>query len=465
MSDIVDIGKRQTGDSGGVYMDIRARNVLASGLLGLMLVGFQPGVRADEDVLQRAQSLVASGKASEAFALLAPLEAQRSGEPDYDYLLGVAAIETGQPGRAVFALERVLAVNPKHSLARAEIARAYFMLGEQKTAKQEFNNVLNEHPPEQVNITINQYLSAIEKSVSDRTKFSAFMEFALGRDSNVNAATGSQQVAVPAFGGLIFDLNSGALKHADNFSQMSAGISFTHPVSQNVAVFGGVKGYENLNWKQEQFDTSAIDGNVGVSLKHEHDLFSVSLQDNDFSLNSEGYRRAFGATGQWQRTIDNSNQVSAFLQASRLDYKTQSIRDADRYVAGVGYGHAFSGDYLPVLFVSGYLGTEDARNSNVPWLGHDLYGVRAGGQLTYNPKTVIFGAASYEYRDYGGTEPLWLVSRSDKQFDASLGLKYTPSTFWSIKPQFSYTHNSSNVPIDDYNRYTFSVTIRRDFSW
>lgn len=443
-------------------MVIRARRVLGGALLGLLLAG---GAWAEDDVLARANALMNGGKAGDAYSLLAPLEEQRSGDPEFDYLLGVAALESGHAGRAVFALERVLAVNPKHTLARAEIARAYFLLGEQQTARQEFNNVLNENPPEQVNQTINQYLSAIDRAASDRTKFSAFLEFALGHDSNVNSATGSQQVAVPAFGGLVFTLNPGAKKQSDNFSQFGGGVGFTHPLSPRWNVFGGVKGYEHVNWRSEQFDTSSIDANLGVSYKIDRDLFSVSLQNNDFNLNSQDYRRAYGLSGQWQRAIDNSNQVSAFVQATRLDYKGQSVRDANRYVGGVGYGHAFSGDYLPVLFLSAYVGTENERNSGVPWLGHDLYGVRAGGQVTYNPKTVIYGSASYEHRDYGGQEPLWLVSRNDKQFDAAIGVKYTPSTFWSIRPQLSYTRNNSNVEIDDYNRYTLSVTLRRDFSW
>jgi hypothetical protein len=214
-----------------------------------------------------------------------------------------------------------------------------------------------------------------------------------------------------------------------------------------------------------QTNGATSDANLGVSYKYQHDLFSLTAQSNDFSLDSESYRRANGATGEWKHTIDNSNQVSVFLQAARVDYPTQDIRDVNRYVAGVGYGHAFSGSYLPVLFVSGYVGTEDERHSDVPWLGDDLYGLRLGGQLTYNAKTVIYGSASYEHRDYGGTEPLWLVSRTDKQFDVSVGVKYTPSTFWSIRPQLSYTRNDSNVPIDDYNRYMVSVTLRRDFSW
>ncbi len=434
-------------------------------MLALLLAGVQGVALADDALLQRAKLLVDSGKAGEAFELLAPLEEQRSGDMEFDYLLGVSANDSGHPGRAVFALERVLAINPKNSLARAEIARSYYLLGEHQTARQEFNSVLGENPPEQVNQTINQYLSAIDKAVSDRTRFSGYLEFALGHDSNVNAASSGQQVAVPAFGGLIFSLNSSATKHSDNFSQFGGGINFTHPFSSNLSLFGGVSAYQHLNSKFDQFDTSAIDANIGASYKRNHELFTVSAQSNDFSLNSEGYRHAYGVTGQWQHTIDNSNQVSAFVQASRLDYRSQPLRDVDRYVAGVGFGHAFSGDYLPVLFLSAYVGTEDEQKSNVPWLGHDLYGLRAGGQLTINPKTVLYGAASYEHRDYGGTEPLWLVSRTDRQFDASIGAKYTPAANWSIRPQLSYTRNDSNVPINDYNRYMFSVTVRRDFSW
>jgi tetratricopeptide (TPR) repeat protein len=448
-------------------MTRRAQGILKAAYIFMLVLGLQGLASAEDGILQRAKTLVENGKAPEAYALLSSLEEQRSGEPDFDYLLGVAALDSGQPGRAVFALERVLAVNPAHTLARAEIARAYFVLGERKTAKQEFQSVLKENPPEQVNQAINKYLSAIDKEQSDHTKFSAFLEFALGYDSNANSSTGSQQIAIPAFGGLVFTLDPKATKLSSNFSNLGAGIGFTHPISQNISLFGAVKGYQHINLKSEaeQFDTSTIDASLGASIKNNRDLYTVAIQDNDFSLNSDGYRRAYGLIGQWQRTIDNSNQVSAFLQASRLEYPKQSIRDADRYVAGVGYGHAFSGDYLPVLFVSGYLGTEDERHSGVPQLGNDLYGVRVGGQLTYNPKTIVSGSASYEHRDYGGQEPLWLVSRTDKQFDASIGVKYMPASFFSINPQFSYTHNDSTVPIDNYNRYTFSVTLRRDFGW
>ncbi|MDP2811492.1 MAG: hypothetical protein Q8O34_15225, partial [Rhodocyclaceae bacterium] len=54
----------------------------------------------------RAQALLGQGKAQAAHDLLAPEEPRRAGEPDYDFLLGLAALEIGKNTSAVFAFER-----------------------------------------------------------------------------------------------------------------------------------------------------------------------------------------------------------------------------------------------------------------------------------------------------------------------------------------------------------------------
>ena len=55
-----------------------------------------------------ARTLLDQSQAQKAFDLLEPQEATRAGDPDFDTVLGIAANETGQYTRAVFALERVL---------------------------------------------------------------------------------------------------------------------------------------------------------------------------------------------------------------------------------------------------------------------------------------------------------------------------------------------------------------------
>ena len=69
-----------------------------------------------DDVLQRAEALINLQHASQAYDLLAPLEDDRAGQPQYDYLLGLSLLEMGEAHTAIFAFERCLSVEPKMAL-------------------------------------------------------------------------------------------------------------------------------------------------------------------------------------------------------------------------------------------------------------------------------------------------------------------------------------------------------------
>src|SRR5258708_10198112 len=87
-----------------------------------------------DEITDRARRLLQEKNPQAAYQLLQPLESQRAGDPEYDYLLGIAALDSGQRERAVFALERVLALNPNHAQPPPDIARAYSLLVAQETA-------------------------------------------------------------------------------------------------------------------------------------------------------------------------------------------------------------------------------------------------------------------------------------------------------------------------------------------
>jgi hypothetical protein len=162
--------------------------------------------------------------------------------------------------------------------------------------------------------------------------------------------------------------------------------------------------------------------------------------------------------------ISDVDSVSAYGQYARLNYAgVQGIRDADRWVAGAAFGHAFAGTLKPVGYVSAYAGTDDEINAGVPWLGDDFWGVRLGGEITVAPDWVAFGAASLERRYYGGADPLFLLTRGDSQTDFRLGVTYRPAEGWVITPFAAYTRNSSNIPIYEYDRWIAQVSVRREF--
>lgn len=439
------------------------RKMLGMAIASIMLVA-SVSACAGDSAMDEANALMGKGDARGAYAVLAPLEPERAGNPEYDYLLGIAALDAGQAGRAVFALERVLAVQPDHAQARAEIARAYFVLGEVETAKKEFQGVSTQTVPPQVQASIQKYLQAIELlEAGDRVKISAYVELSAGYDSNVNSAISAAQIAIPALGGAIVTLNSSGVKAEDGFLSIGGGAKLRYPLTREMSVVGSVDASQRGNGSEDQFDTRSLAGNAGLNFARGKHNFTALLQTQSFSVDNNRYRDANGLVGQWEYLPDDNRAISAYVQYARLDYPGQDVRNADRTVVGASYGQALGGAFAPVVFAGVYAGTENEREAGVPHLGHDLVGLRMGGQLTVNPQTALFATGSYEERDYGGTDPFFLVTRGDRQSDLRVGVHYSPIKAWRVTPQLAYTRNKSNVAINDYERSQFIVTVRRDF--
>jgi tetratricopeptide (TPR) repeat protein len=409
----------------------------------------------------RAKQLLGARQHKQAYDLLLPQEPNRAGDPEFDYLLGIAAIDAGDPERGIFALERVLALQPNNHVARAEIARAYLAVGEKEAARREFETVRRQQIPEDAKASIDRYLSAI--AASDITQVRGYMEVAFGYDSNVNSATAQNQIAVPSLGGLLFNISSGNRRDSP-FGSFSGGANFTRKVGESFAVIGGASAFMKANPFEDAFDTYTWDANLGGRLTSGKNAFTLAGQFQEFGVDFARYREAAGLVAQWQHNYHERRQSSIYAQFTDLKYPTQPIRDAERGVLGIAYGTALTNaEYSPVIFASVYGGQEREKADGVPHLGHDLAGIRLGGQMRLGTGINAFANASFERRLYGGTEPLFLVRRADEQYDVSVGVTYLLRAATTLIGQISHTSNDSNVVLNDFDRTLVSVALRVNF--
>ena len=280
------------------------------------------------------------------------------------------------------------------------------------------------------------------------------------------AATADSQVAVPAFGGAIVTLGSQSTKQDDVFIGFGGGLNFQHSFTKQLALFGGLVYQNRTNIHEDNFSTYYYDANLGLSYRWDRDTFTVAAQYNSFWVDdpqvySDAYRNASGVTGQWQHDFDSRNQISVFLQYSDLVYPSQAIRDANRYIGGVGYAHAF-GRGTVITYTGLYGGTEKEKADNVPGIGNDIYGVRLGAQWNINEKYALFANGSVERRKYAGEDLLFQVERKDTQYSASGGLIFVPKKNLRITPQVSWTDNRSNIDINRFDRVIYQITLRQD---
>lgn len=239
-------------------------------------------------------------------------------------------------------------------------------------------------------------MSAIDKATGVANIFTAYLEGTIGCDSNVSSATGATSVAVPIFGGNIFNLDRMFREREDGFATVAGGAGFSLPVNKNFAFVGNLNASNKFNWSQEDFNLGYLDYSAGAKYKKFEHAFTLLAQNGSTYVGENVFRRAYGLTAQWHYDVDQSNQISTYFQQTRLSYgQNQSIRDADRFVGGISYAHVLSGDLTPVVYTSAYAGNEEERDSSVPFLGHDLYGIRVGAQMTLKPNLVVYANAAY----------------------------------------------------------------------
>lgn len=420
-------------------------------------------VNAQDGLLAEAQGLLAKGQGEEAYALLLPELERRAGEPDYDYLFGLAALEVGEPTEAVFAFERVLLVQPDHLQARAELARAYYLMGESGAARREFETVKQEDVPPQVKETINRYLAAMDYPYDPkRARLNVYLEFGGGYDSNVNSAATTSQVLIPATG-VVTPLSPFGREQDSGIGSVEGGFSFAYPLRSNLNLYGGGNAKGRLAFDATDFNQTIANGLLGLHLVHGANEYRIAVLGQSFLIDGDTNRNLGGVNAQWQRNLNANNQITLYGQAAALRYPDQHIRDAEQYAGGLAWAHAFDVAGQPVALLSIFGGTEDNKTSSRPDIGRDFVGARLGGQYSVNDRTTAFGAVTYQYSRYGGVDPLFLTRRTDDFVTVALGLRYAIDKHWSIRPEIGYTHNDSTLAITDYDRWQAMVFLRNDF--
>ncbi|MBN9411565.1 MAG: DUF560 domain-containing protein [Burkholderiales bacterium] len=438
----------------------------ASTLAALLLAAAalpQAAMAQADATVRDALTMTNTGQSAQAFALLDPLEATRAGDPEFDLVFGIAALESGQYSRSIMALERVLVVQPDNARARAELGRALFAVGDTRAARALLQETRDQGVPIAVATTIDEFLTAIDRvEAQGKSSWKAYAELGIGHDSNANSGPAGSNVAVPAFGGLVFTLNPGGVKQKAEFFTAGAGASGRYVIDPRWSLIGNASVLSrSYSGSADQFDNLQLDISGGASYRHERNEYSLVGQVGNYWVDGDRAREQIGVVGEWIYRFDSFRQVSTYLQYSQLSYPGQSIRDADRTVIGSSYSHIFRNGSL--VYAGGYFGEESEKAAGVPQFGHKLWGLRVGGQQPIRDNLAAFATLGYEDRRYGGTDPLFLVRRKDEQVNFNIGLNWVPAPLWRVTPQVALTRTSSNIAISDYDRNVFSVVVRRDF--
>lgn len=426
-----------------------------------------------EKLLRDADVLVKRGKPGDAYKLLEPFEFEHSGETRFDYLFGIAALDSGMPDKATLAFERVLAVDPDFAAARMDMARAYYQLGDLPRARTEFALTLNQNPSAAARLTIQRYLDEIAaQEAGKHTRIAGYIEGTAGHDNNVNNSTSQSQIFVD-FLGTNITLDPTNVKASDIYYGVAAGGEVAHNLNAKWGLYAGADLRQRGNRTQKQFDALSLDARAGVMFGAEGNRLRAGVLGGQYSLGDTHNRDVSGFNAEWRHATSPSNQLNVFGQYAQYRFvdTAMKVNDFNQQVLGASWLHVL-GDGRSTLSGGLYHGTENdvspVITTATPGGGRadgekKFSGLRAGGQVAIAEKTKLFISAGGQAGNYSKVNPLFLRQRSDRLYDLTAGANWHWSKLFTLRPQLNFSRNNSNIPIYGYDRTDVSVTVRRDF--
>jgi tetratricopeptide (TPR) repeat protein len=427
---------------------------------------FTSPVRAAEETysLQTLQQLFNSYQRQQTYDYANRYLAQQEGDPYFDYVYGVAAIDTGHASQGVFALERVLISHPDDHVARLELARGYFTLEEYARARQEFEKVLAINPPPGVRDTTETFLEQIRlKEARYRTTTGGNVIVGLGTDSNVNSG--------PDDSGLtLVQLDDSSLGQDDTYTELTATWGVGHPFAPGWMATGNITAALRKNQELSEFDTLNTTLQAGVSRIYKQSRYKGEVLYQQYQLDGEDYRDMSGLNFGWQYNFSQTSNIDTTLQYVTLEYPTVDTKNSTLTTLALTYTKSFSIALKPIFFASLNYGTEAADDSsNASALAdteRDILGYRVGTILGFSPTLALQIAAGLQTSEYAGeqTFPLFAgIIREDDYTTANANLIWLINKDWRLDTKLGYNKNDSNVELYSYDRTTIGLELNYAF--
>jgi len=418
--------------------------------------------------LRQAAELIRAKRPHDALALLTPLAPQLTGTMPFDYLYGVAILDSGRPGEASVALRRALEAAPASHATRAELARALVAMGDLKAARREFEIVGRATElPSTIRDAMGRQITALDGllAAQARPRVYGYVEGAGGYDSNVNGGSSSSTLLIPSLAFLgPGTIVPAARAKASAFAEFSAGLGGTQPLGEDFAIFANLTGTGRGLASHEEFNTGVGGGEIGVARRFDGiGTFSVAAVGQTFGIHEDFYRHLYGAAGVWRNRFADVWDASLALSWLRLDYPDHNQLDADRYTATGSIARRLDLPLAPVISLAVNGGREVTRDPLSDFFSFSFVGTRANLDLMLTPTMGAFAQASYEARDYDAEFPLFERQRADDLVEVVGGIEIKLTQVLLMRPSVRWSRTWSNVDLYDIKRTSGSVALRWQF--
>ena len=363
--------------------------------------------------LKEAQALNKAGRFGEALAILRPLASASPRHPNIRFLVGIAAIGASQKrgvsedrrdellDEAIAALRGMLVRRPDLVRVRLELARAFFLKGEDQVARRHFEQVLADKPPAAVALNVNRFLNIMRA----RKRWSLRVGAALLPDSNIG--TGSDQRII-YINGLPF------LRNQEQLTTSGVGISawlggeYQYPLGDPGTGSGASRwrlraggDLSRREYRESEFDQMTVSGHVGprwlIGRASEASLLLSGLHHWTGSGFEEPSHHDIGLRVEGRHRLNRRTTVTARASRHERRYDKEVLRDGPITDVSLGVRWVTS----PTVRIDASAGCGRERTEREHWRNSRRW-VQLGATALLPWGFTVGGSGRLRWADYKG---------------------------------------------------------------
>lgn len=429
---------------------------MAALALGISVLGSPPPEKVMKDLkhlehdplFQEMARALEVGDTDTAYVLVNRLLAK-----DY-FSRGIKAAAEGDFAGAAADFERVLAIDPEHHRARAELARTYFSMGEFVRSRSEFEQVLAAEPPDTVKDNIQRFLDRMEPGVAPRNWAVRVSAGAL-YDDNVNFGPVSDviKVAPLLLGTTTIDRLgvTGDSQPEDSFGAYGyISASSQKDLGDQGAwmLFGEASYYQTWLDTASDFEIQYVGLKAGPRHAGRHHLVDAPLKYEHIHRGSDSLVDIYGTTPSMVYAHSQDWHWTTGTTLEYRDYNEFDALDSLYLKAGESVTHFFGNRRQSVAAgLSGFY--EDADDDAFSDLGFETF---LAGQFFLPWGLSATLKAQYRREWYDEREELAPESREDDEYQLEAQLNKRLTERWSLTSSYQFTRNESTFELHEYER-------------
>jgi outer membrane protein len=412
-----------------------------------------------DQMLSYVSLLLRSRRFDDAKPLIEALAEAPGRQMEAHFLAGYAAIETGNVDVAIDQFRASLAIDPKQTRVRLELARALMMKGQDGSASYHYRLAAQD---EALSPEIRATIQAQRGILRDRKPWHVSTDFGFAPDSNINNGSSAETVdfvignqSIP----LTLDESARARTGVGQTGSLSAGYRFKIGDRGAFLVDGDAQG---VNYKGTANDDYTVQLAAGPEFRPSEDT-SISLQGLGLQRWYGGERAVtqLGTRLAVQHTIGENQRVGLTFDARHSASGFQEAYSGWNFALYATYERVIARSMIASasLFARTDRLNEEAYSSKE--LGLSL-GI--GGELPHGINAGITGTASRAI--YGA--PLLALSndpRADWRLSGRIYAGIRSLRVMGFSPSISYTYtlNASSLSLYESKRSRFAFNLARYF--